>query len=245
MLARYLRTTDRVRYAALDPAHEAAIRNYLALTTRAYDVPGLYQQARPHLPQGRDGELLHRLMQTMLAEHDPHALATFLDAHQDMTGEPSNPIDFGAIMHEPEHSREMLPRTLAALHAVLGGSHHLLGVPNAVQRFTPERLNDPDMREYLQDHFQSSQHQTFGFSPNIRRAGDALHSTHPSATAELDQLHGGLWEGDPHSGVGLHDLLRHLANQPSTRNIRGLLNDTRKQATEHLRFRVLPGVLNQ
>lgn len=137
MLARHLnRLTRPVRYA-MDPAHEAAIRNYLALTTRAYDVPGIYQQARPHLPQGHEGALLHQLFSSLIGEHDPSALAAFLDAHQDITGQPRRE---DTRQHDDPH--EELMRLLAGMHEAVTDQYRYDGHP-VVPQFATPRLYTP------------------------------------------------------------------------------------------------------
>jgi hypothetical protein len=126
MLARYLRRADTrpVRYALppqTDPAHAEAMRNFLALHTRAYDLPHLAHTAQ----QG--GHLQHPLIQSLLrgvlGGHEHDALGPLLDSHMDQ-GVQSTPMIHPQVStpwSDPGYAAFGLMNHLHALHAVLSG----------------------------------------------------------------------------------------------------------------------------
>jgi hypothetical protein len=126
MLARYLRRADTrpVRYALppqTDPAHAEAMRNFLALHTRAYDLPHLAHTAQ----QG--GHLQHPLIQSLLrgvlGGHEHDALGPLLDSHMDQGGQ-STPMIHPQVStpwSDPGYAAFGLMNHLHALHAVLSG----------------------------------------------------------------------------------------------------------------------------
>lgn len=83
MLAHHLkRLATPVRYA-MDPAHEQAIRNYLAIASRAMQVPTLLQNRQFTHMMGDDARLGGELGSTMLEQHDPASLAALIDLMSD------------------------------------------------------------------------------------------------------------------------------------------------------------------
>lgn len=229
MLAAHLQRLSRpVRYAAMDPAHAAAIRNYLALTTRGYDVPRLYQQARPHLPGGREGELLHHLFSAMIGEHDPDALAQFLDAHQDFTGEPmAQPGDAGHLGHP---GRRLLQTLAAIQHTV--GDHPGFAFPgrrrpNYMHAFSPGRLADPSIHNAVRQEYHNA-----GYGVPLAESVASLQHyldhgiggqyhvmpAMPERAAALGDIRrgpGSLSTGDPMSLVRLLDLTHAVQHDPA------------------------------
>lgn len=258
MLARYLRTSQQpIRYA-MDPAHAAAIRNYLALTTRAYDVPGLYQQARPHLPGGREGELLHHLFSAMIGEHDPDALALFLDAHQDMTGQPTPQTAARPLVSMQPHLD--LLSFVAGLHRAASGtgsptSHPTIFRPVA-GRFAPGRLDDPLLRRRVQDAYHEERygsHVGHGTLPrDVAYIATALMRPQslglPDLPEHLDRLDilrdFDLPEGHPRHLVQLHDLLRELGGRSDVDPLQGHLKDARVKTSAILRNTAIPQLLH-
>jgi hypothetical protein len=129
-LARYIHTRP-VRYAMppqTDPAHAEAMRNFLALHTRAYDLPHLAHQAGEHLQH----PLLQQLLHGILGQHDPAALGMFADAHQDITGYDPNPAIYPHEGHTPEHAHETLVDHLYALSRVAHGMRDISGMRHGI-----------------------------------------------------------------------------------------------------------------
>lgn len=123
MLARHLNRQARpVRYALpprppqTPPEHAEAMRNFLALHTRAFDVPHLAHLAQQggHLQH----PLLQQLLQGVLQQHDPAALGMFADVHQDETGIAPTPQLYAGAGHAPDQSHHAVIDVLHALNRV-------------------------------------------------------------------------------------------------------------------------------
>ena len=135
MLASHLTRLHRqapIRYALppqTPPEHAEAMRNFLALHTRAYDLPhmaGVAQQGG-HLQH----PLIQELLRGVLGEHDPGALGPLLDVHQDETGMAPYPelshssaaAGRDYMLSQGQVAQRSLLSTLAALHGAATGSN--------------------------------------------------------------------------------------------------------------------------
>jgi len=130
MLARYLRTTQRpVRYAALDPAHEAAIRNYLSLMTRAQDLPGLTHELtrRQVIPP----QVSQPLMQALRNPTHPADLAMGADMLHEAGLEGKIPTPGRAYrgFDAPSPNGRLIDQLLYHLHGIAQQGHAAMGDP--------------------------------------------------------------------------------------------------------------------
>jgi hypothetical protein len=128
------------RRYAMDPAHLAAIRNYLAMTSRAYDVPYTRRRAEPELTSvlGERHPQFSGLLDDVLHNHDHESLAVALDLHNDVTGEETPPD----AHYTGPSSRLDLIHLLAGLHHGIGGQGNV-DVPN---QFGQQAVDDEAVR---------------------------------------------------------------------------------------------------
>jgi hypothetical protein len=130
MLARYLKTRP-TRYA-MDPNHAAAMRNFLALQSRAYDLTHLAHQAAPHLQH----PLLQQLLHAVLGEDDHQALGPLLDVAQDEAGLHPLP-EYHHAAGEPQNA---LIDHLDLLHHALSGRSGVYPLGRIHRQYAPSAL---------------------------------------------------------------------------------------------------------
>lgn len=120
------------RRYAMDPAHVEAIRNYLSLMSRGYNVPRIGRAAQPRLGAvlGDKLPLFNELLRGVTQDADPAALAGALDVHAETTGQ-DIPPDGYYVGNEPHQD----------LIALLAGMHHGAGMANVLTDYTHDNLN--------------------------------------------------------------------------------------------------------
>lgn len=134
-MVRLSRGTPTRRYA-MDPAHAAAIRNYLAMATRALGTRSRHGVAlrdmQTHIG-GKDLSAFNDLLRMLHTEHDPVGLAA-LDLFSDAADEP--------------HAESPVSDLLQRLRTMSG----VLGTP-AVGQFTRPGLSGEPIRNVVRNSF--------------------------------------------------------------------------------------------
>ena len=221
---RFGRKAKPVRYAALDPAHEAAIRNYLALATRAHGIPQLHRAATPVLNQqlGPKADLFHQMIQGLLGEHDPAALGIAQDLHEEQTGYPRiGPEHTIPYFENPPPVNDGIAEAhlrllMAHLHHTLSGRVPGVDVPGM---FGDEHMESDPVFDIVRGH-----------RPSIaQHAAPLSRFSHPEGEPRnqlLDVLkmlainpetgrvghHGSMWSGNPRHLVTLADAAQSYTN---------------------------------
>lgn len=128
MLAQHFARLKRpIRYA-MDPAHAQAIRNYLAIASRAEGVPQRFRELTGNL-MGRMPPLAIQAHTALTENHDPGSLLALLDQLHD------SGVDFGpATAHPPSAGNALLAILGALHHNIAGYGDHQAGAHPAVLR---------------------------------------------------------------------------------------------------------------
>lgn len=236
MLARYLHATlPRVRYAVqrTPPEHAEAMRNFLALHTRAFDLPHLLGQAG-----GRLGHpLLQSFLQSILGEHDYQSIGPFLDVHQDEGGpRPSPALPFSGTSwaeHIPEDQRahHTLIDVLAGLHALMTGQReHVTGMRHSIP--SPAEIHRRYGTEALQGRGIVGPVASLAHLMAMLQPGDPR--WHP-LRASVDE-----GAGDFMLHVPAYDAAQQLSTPGVFAPLRAAAGRAREAITQHLRTGILP-----
>lgn len=238
MLAAYLRQQGPIRYtlgtpSRTPPEHAEAMRNFLALHTRAFDLPHLAHLAQPHLQH----PLLQSLLQSVLGEHDPQSIGPFLDAHHEMTGLPHFP-GLGLVgTNDHDFALAGLLDNLAALHhASTGTATPYMGdVPSPAEihrRYATGALQGlrpgPEGRPYL--------------NPLLREMAEPMTAydvNHYHALRELDRMMREPIDIDAMSFVPAYDAAHALSSNDAPM-VRGRATVARSGIADALRRGILP-----
>lgn len=210
MLAHHLKRLDTsVRYA-LDPAHEQAIRNYLAIASRAQNVSAMHAAPNTQRILGDAAPLGNELHQTMMQQHDPASLAGLIDLLSDQGAVP-----WTGTGTTPNHS--LLLRTLLHMNRMISGyggrdeNNKLLGAgahPAVLRGYGDEGLGNLQLADRTGREVQHLVPAMYSLLNNRyaqRHLSPQLEATRPHI---MDLAYGGTRH--PLSVVGLHDTLGGL-----------------------------------
>lgn len=214
MLAHHLkRLAKPVRYA-MDPAHEQAIRNYLAIASRAQELPRVLPQglATPQAARLLGSQQPHaqEAARTMFSENDPTSLMALVDLlhEQGMRGDP--------------HSSDSLTRTLYHLqqlhHNIAGYGQGQAGAHPAVLRgYGDEALNNRDVRRRV-SYIARDPMSAGGYTPleHVMRLntllGQQQNPRHFTVSSHLNDL---MHAHDPRAAIKLHDIGNDILHDDS------------------------------
>jgi hypothetical protein len=244
MLARMLRKADRpIRYAALDPAHAAAIRAYLRLAPRSYDLPHLIDQANASGGLRRGfGQHYGAGLAALRSLFDPQYRAAML-SEQDEPPHPHDDLahvmgaldmyqDAGGRTRGDDDSGDHTGYAMGLLSDLLDGVHHGMYGHPVTHWYHPDRTTHPLVN-------QSAAHGTNNLTSTtlperLLHLAGALRRVHGSqqagypAEAAADRL-----QADPNMShlADAYDLAHQAGRGSGGDRVRGVAGDVRNHAS--------------
>jgi len=215
MLARYLRTGGRVRYAHPldDPALRGLLSNFVRISLRGHHLPGIVQgltqrTAHPFLTDRTNQSIWHALMN----EGHPADLHAYLDR-----------------LAESEGQHPFSPDTLHTLHNILTAvGEGESNMPDWLRGYAPGVLQHRDLGAATLHHLQNVSPSTLA-SMNVlgRRAGRLRHPQAESLAALLGDVHPANvnTESVVPGMLRIHDIAHEMAGEGRSRETAELTRD--------------------